>query len=512
MKNRTKIARTLRALSTLAILLLFSSIGRAQVSVALSPVARQQFLSATGVPLAAGCVSTFNAGTTTPAATYVDSGGVIQNTNPIILDAGGFATIYLANQSYKIQVNAAPATGACSSVNLGAQQWVQDNVSAYQILSISNLFLLPVTSDPGGTAGEIGYRSDIPCFRGFTTLWDCFTMNNLAQTLNSKTLVAPIIQNAIGSTLISPSIIGFTIGGVTVATGNPTNFSNFTNGAAGTTLNQLAKLVVLGAGSVAVNTAITDTGGVVGIVVGGAGTTGINVIQSSGQVLCIFDGATTAEDYVQISSTVAGNCHDTGAATYPTSGGQVIGRALVTAAAGTSLLDLFPHEIRASSAGVTPGCTNFTPVTVTNNNTNQPLQSCVLPANSLVQGSLLEINIIGVETTGSAMQFNIGTNVGGGTGCTTGTPAATGLFTNRPWNVIVKFFVLTAGAAGTANMSCEFFDPTDSGGVQGPIGTVGNPTFAINTTISNTIQISEIMTVLNATNSVTGQGLKAVVF
>jgi hypothetical protein len=78
----------------------------AQVPVALSPVAHQQFFSTTGLPLAGGKICTYNAGTTTPAATYVDIGGVFQNTNPIILDSSGFATIYLANQSYKFVVPA----------------------------------------------------------------------------------------------------------------------------------------------------------------------------------------------------------------------------------------------------------------------------------------------------------------------------------------------------------------------------------------------------------------------
>lgn len=360
--------RTLRA-STLALVLFalvfsFAPSISAQVSVALAPVARQQFFSATGVPLAGGCVFTFSAGTTTPAATYIDINGIVQNANPLTLDGGGFAVIYLANQSYKIQVNAAPATGNCSAVNFGAQQWVQDNVSAYQIiLNISNLFLLPVTSDPAGTAGEIGYRSDIPCFRGFTTLWDCFTMNNLAQTLTNKTLTAPIINNAVGASFTSPSITGLTVGGIAVATGNATNFVNFTNGAAGTTLNQLAKLVPVGGGVTAVNTAITDTGGVVGIVVAGANTSGVNVTQRTGQVLCTFDASTTVDDYVQISTTFPGNCHDSGSTSYPTAGGQIIGRVLTTnVGAGNYLIDLFPPEIRPPASPVVITAVNTTAI------------------------------------------------------------------------------------------------------------------------------------------------------
>jgi len=63
---------------------------------------------------------------------------------------------------------------------------------------------------------------------------------------------------------------------------------------------------------------------------------------------CVFDGATTAGDYVQISSTVAGNCHDAGAA-YP-AGGQVLGRVLSTnASGGTYATHLFGPEIQAGA-------------------------------------------------------------------------------------------------------------------------------------------------------------------
>ena len=103
-------------------------------------------------------------------------------------------------------------------------------------------------------------------------------------------------------------------------------------GTTGTTLNSLAKLT--GAPSTAVIAATSDTGGVLGVVntnastTCAAGTTGKACIVTKGPGTCNFDGAVTAGDYVQISSTTAGDCHDAGAS-YPTSG-QVLGRVLVT--------------------------------------------------------------------------------------------------------------------------------------------------------------------------------------
>lgn len=128
--------------------------------------------------------------------------------------------------------------------------------------------------------------------------------------------------------------------------GNPT--ITVANAAStGTTTSTLTKLT--GAPSTAVISATTDTGGVVGITTAGAGTTGNATITIAGQVNCVFDGATTAGHYVQISTMTAGNCTDTGAATYPTSG-QVIGRVLSTnASGGTYQLDLFPAEIKGAT-------------------------------------------------------------------------------------------------------------------------------------------------------------------
>jgi hypothetical protein len=126
----------------------------------------------------------------------------------------------------------------------------------------------------------------------------------------------------------------------------------------GTTLNSLAKLT--GAPSTAVIAATTDTSGIVGVVAANAGTTGNAIITRSGEATCNFDGATTAGDYVQISTTTGGDCHDTGSATFPTSGGQVIGRVLSTNGSAGAYPITIANEIQAVSTGsgcATTGCT-----------------------------------------------------------------------------------------------------------------------------------------------------------
>src|SRR5262249_21709313 len=116
----------------------------------------------------------------------------------------------------------------------------------------------------------------------------------------------------------------------------------------GTTANKLAKLT--GAPSTALITATSDTGGAQGIVVGGAGTSGNAQIARIGIASCVFDNATTAGDYVQISSTTAGDCHDAGSS-FPTSGGQILGRVLSTnGSAGTYAMVLYPGELPIAEA------------------------------------------------------------------------------------------------------------------------------------------------------------------
>lgn len=61
----------------------------------LSPSPKLQFFTVNGDPLAGGKLYTYAAGTTTPLATYTDSTGITPNTNPVILDARGEASIWL---------------------------------------------------------------------------------------------------------------------------------------------------------------------------------------------------------------------------------------------------------------------------------------------------------------------------------------------------------------------------------------------------------------------------------
>lgn len=68
----------------------------------ISPTPKLQFLDANGNPLANGLLYTYASGTTTPLTTYTNQFETTANTNPIVLDARGEASVFLlAGFSYR---------------------------------------------------------------------------------------------------------------------------------------------------------------------------------------------------------------------------------------------------------------------------------------------------------------------------------------------------------------------------------------------------------------------------
>ena len=60
------------------------------MAVLLSPIGNGfQFFTSTGIPLNAGYLYTYQAGSSTPLATYTDNTGNIANSNPIVLGSDG---------------------------------------------------------------------------------------------------------------------------------------------------------------------------------------------------------------------------------------------------------------------------------------------------------------------------------------------------------------------------------------------------------------------------------------
>ena len=91
-------------------------------SVLLSPVGvGQQYFDNNGVPLAGGLIYTYQAGTSTPLATYTDNGGTVANANPIVLDSAGrvpYEIWMFTGYSYKFVIQSATATSIQTLDNL----------------------------------------------------------------------------------------------------------------------------------------------------------------------------------------------------------------------------------------------------------------------------------------------------------------------------------------------------------------------------------------------------------
>jgi len=131
------------------------------MSVNLSPLggAGAQFFDNSGIPLAGGLIYSYEAGTTTPAATYTSSSGATPHANPIVLDAAGrvtggeiwITTILLYKFSLKTSANVTIATYD----NIGLLGIATSGANS-NITSLSGL-TTPLSEAQGGTGTTTGY-------------------------------------------------------------------------------------------------------------------------------------------------------------------------------------------------------------------------------------------------------------------------------------------------------------------------------------------------------------------
>lgn len=117
----------------------------------------------------------------------------------------------------------------------------------------------------------------------------------------------------------------------------------------GTTVNRLVK--VTGDPPTGTILSTSDTvGSGMGVCVSGCGNSGTATIAIMGFASCAFDGGTTALNYVIVSTTTAGMCHD-GGSTFPT-GVTVLGRVQSTnVGAGTYSITLFLNDVASATQG-----------------------------------------------------------------------------------------------------------------------------------------------------------------
>ena len=204
----------------LALLSLVSLCAIAQ-NAALMPVPRQQFFDANGVPLAGGYIYTCVAGAScpgSPLATYTDVTGLVQQTNPIQLDASGSPTspIFLGYNSYKIL--AKDSSGLVT-------QWTIDNVYIPGLSLIAGA--VPITSITVSSNASIGGNLSVTggsTFTGAVTLGSTLTVGGLLSGSSITTSGAVSVGSTLGvtgaTTLASVTVTGnASVGGTLTVTG-----------------------------------------------------------------------------------------------------------------------------------------------------------------------------------------------------------------------------------------------------------------------------------------------------
>ncbi len=316
--------------------------------------------------------------------------------------------------------------------------------------------------------------------------------SNIRWALDTASTFKPFTDNSynIGSTSLRPKTI-YAGTSFDLSTTAAQTFELCNDSTTGTSLNFLAKLNGASS-SCAVKMATSDTAGALGIVVGGSGSTGNAVIAYRGFASCSFDGSTTAGDYVQISSSNAADCHDSGLS-YPTSG-QVLGRVLSTnTGAGTYGVFLGAEPVGAAplaSPAFTGTPTAPTPTT-SDNSTNVATTAFVKAQGYATGSSLVSGNY--PKATGSSALADSGVAAGpysipwitvyrGGGSSTFSTSSNL----VKLWGVVltwpltttqVTYNVATAdtNSSGACNYDIGIADTT--GAVKAHIGSTANQTF-----------------------------------
>lgn len=162
----------------------------------LSPTTKSRFFDNNGAPLAFGLLTSYQAGTTTPIATYKDSTGIAINTNPVQLNFRGEADIWLQpNTSYKFAL-----TDAAGNAIPG---WPIDNIVSSQLITLyggvdvgaANAYVLNFATN------FIAYTD------GIIIYWIPANTNTGASTINVNGLGIVNIVNPNAAPLIAGEIV-----------------------------------------------------------------------------------------------------------------------------------------------------------------------------------------------------------------------------------------------------------------------------------------------------------------
>lgn len=263
------------------------------MTVILSPLAGAgwQFFDNNGDPLSGGLIYTYDAGTTTPRATYTDNTGNVANTNPIVLDAAGrtASEVWLTeNVNYKFILKTSTGT------TIGTY----DNIAGVPASNITSLRI------SGSTSGYVDLQTvpvagaqtiTFPAATG-TVLLDpntAFTGTTTFETISATGDISGRTVNASGSVTIGSYLYGSSTGQFKIPVGTTAERAGAFNGTgsiSGTTLS----ISTVSTGSLYVGAEISGSGITAGTRItafgtgtGGAGTYTVTPSQTTSTVVIV---------------------------------------------------------------------------------------------------------------------------------------------------------------------------------------------------------------------------------
>lgn len=363
----------------LLVLCALASLCSAQVVISTPP--RFQSFMQDGTPNAFGCVWTYQTNTTTQLASYTDNTAATVNPNPVPLDAGGSANIWLlAGQIYTLAVKTSGGTNCSSGQTISTTNGMNQS-----ILNLNNTwngtqtFISPIFLNPSDLQVVFGSPSGTQTILDIPPTSSNFILHGPPITADDTLLSQNATQAVANKNLTS----GTQVNGCGMTNGPGTYACIQNNGSAATVLNELAVLTGNPSTATIAPLSISNSGsalGIIGIVVANAGIAGTAVIQQSGLSQCVFGTGTIAGDFIFASAFNRGFCEDDGvnASAYGAFG------VVLSSNGGPGLYQvmLFPQIVNGANFGI------GIPISVNANTTvNQQLASQVL-LGALAPGSI----------------------------------------------------------------------------------------------------------------------------
>jgi hypothetical protein len=460
--------------------------------VILAPIPLFQSFLQSGTPNSFGCVFSYASGTTNPIPTWTDSTGATQNANPVILSGGGQGNIWIqSGVSYSLRIKGSGGLNCASGVTVATINGIGGGVSTlavtvpftpapqFTVTSQNQLFQFTLTGNAtalplnvvGVTPpGLITFQIIQDVVGGHTFTWPTNVIGGAPiGTSGGNITTQEFVWNGTNAFALGPAVDGpgpdisaggivgtsLTVSGAVAASSSPTFFSIANAGTTGTSLFTLTKLNG-SSSSTAVIAATTDTSGVVGICVANCSTSGNATIQQTGTTNCTFDGATTAGDFVSISSITAGNCHDAGLAP----SGQNIGRVLFTnGSTGTDPILLFPP-----GSGTSLNCALQPNTVAVATNTPSIVQNCTFQAGALnVLGKSFRLTSGFTMTPAASYTLSLNWGIWNVSPSSLSTVASGTSATLQQASFSEVCTVVTAGSSGALNCSYVSLPYTSAG-------------------------------------------------